>query len=280
MADIEDVRDALVTLASAACHVSGVSITGGQITVMPGYVSGPELDRRFAPSGSTPSTQVVVLINPVNGMARQLPMSLSGYQDVSAAAPTITGTVSGRVVTFTGATNAGDVVQVTQGGASYHYVMQAGDTLTSVASAVAAASGGTSSGAALTMPGTAPVAVVVATQGTSVSSVRRQSQIIQADVYAPTPALRRTVGAAIDLAFASTPHITTSDGTQVILVSAGTSFNDMAERANVWRRSGRYSVTFDTYATVAGTTLGQVIMPSAQIASGSVSIGPVPTPSV
>jgi hypothetical protein len=134
------------------------------------------------------------------------------------------------------------------------YRLQAGDTPTTVAAALAALiPGATSAGSALTIPTNTLVSTVISADQTAVMEVRRQEQGYRVSCWCPSPASRDAVAGLVDLAFAGmmngdtpTEFLALPDGEQVRIRYRATYPNDMPSKERLWRRDICLTVEYPT----------------------------------
>lgn len=263
MADISDVMAGLVTTV-AGILFPGTSYTPGALATSAGVsvkvYRGWPTSERFDEDIAAGRAHVSVFAD--GGSARDTTRYMPQSRLVSERAPTITATVSGSVVTIGGTITVGDVIGITAGerhaGTFYGYAVQAGETIASIAAMFAdvipGASAAAGSGGAWVLTIAAP-RVAARTTGpiTSATEVRRQSQGVRVTVWAPTPAIRDALGAAIDAGIAGlrnaagnlTRAIAAGSDSAMIAYRGSTDI-DMTARDRVWRRDLLYTAEYPT----------------------------------
>lgn len=85
--------------------------------------------------------------------------------------------------------------------------------------------------------------------GTSVKEVGRQKQLVQIDLWAPTPDLRTVLSRAIDPVLKNTPRIFLADGSVGAVEYRNSAVDDFAQRAAVYRKALFYWVEYPTLLT-------------------------------
>ncbi|MDR6381828.1 hypothetical protein [Paraburkholderia caribensis] len=254
MADVQDVLDTVAAQIAGFVYPNGTgnpSVSGKDINVFPGWPLPEQIDGDM-PQGiadvsvyATPTERNTTRYRP-----KQKVMS------IAAAAITLTAstgrlTVGGNMPSPFTPHNVAAIV----GGNAFIYPVQPTDTLTSVATGLAnliAAKypGTTNSGPVITLPaGVSASAARVGTTGTVTTEWERQAQIFQITVWAPDPATRKTIGAAIKGALAQIAFITMPDGYGARIRYHRNVLSDEAEKVRVYRRDLYYEIEYATTAT-------------------------------
>lgn len=258
MASLGDVEAALAARISAGCYPAGTSaqsVTGGVVRVFPGYPAAAGLDADMRAGA------VCVGVKARDGVGRTVNVSLGGEQVLSVGTPTTSGTVSGRVITLAGTVTTAWPVMVLVGRNAYSHPPSSSDTLASIAAALAARiavayPGTTASGAAITVAGTASLAVRGIASGTIATPLTRQTQGFCVTVYAPTAALRDRVGHVSRLSLARSPHLTFPDLTTGLLRVTSEGDVDRTEIALLYERRVLCQVEYDTADITDAWTIG------------------------
>lgn len=267
MADLADIERGLVsTLAGAFFPAGGYqagALTSGGAAGVPvriyrGWPTAAELDADLINGAAH------VSVFPEQGMTRLTTRYPLDWFVPASAAPTLTASVSGAVVTFGGSGGAGQVVGIAFGTAAnlaaYAYRLTGGDTPPNVAAGLAAMITGASAvGAVLTLPTAYTVNAVVAADTVALREVRRQVQGFRVSCWCPTPAVRDTVAGLADQAFAAmadgfgnpSEFMTLPAGDTARVQYASTITIDRTATDRLWRRDIRLSAEYGT--TVAQT---------------------------
>ncbi len=262
MADSSDVSTALVAAVSQAVYPNGTgqaSITGFPAVSYPGWPFPGVLDTDIRAG----KNHISVYPRPEERNTTRFPMD---WQTLSTTAATLTLGISGQTITVGGSIPNPIGTQnltVVANGVPYVYAAQQADTLTSIATALAALiavgiPGTTSSGAVITLPNSARLtAVRVGTSGTQVREIRRQEKVFQISVWADTNEKRVTLASAIDAALSSVNFLTMPDGTAARLIYRNSLDSDVAQKDRIYRRDIFYTVEYATTQTSVDTQVSQ-----------------------
>ncbi len=261
MADLIDVENALVALISQTLYPNGTgqaSVAGIPVKVYAGWPTANQLDADLR--AGTANVSVFPTASERN--TTRYPKA---WQTLSVNTPTLTLALSGQTVTVGGAMPAPFFphnLAVLAGGKNYMYAVQATDTLTSIATALAALlavdyPGTSSAGAVVTLPVAAHLqAAKAGTTGTSIRELRRQERVFQVTAWCDTPAHRDAVVQPVDIALAATGFLTLADGTAARLIYKSSPVTDATQKAKLYRRDLLYTVE---YATTQIATDTQVV---------------------
>lgn len=280
MADISDVLAAIAGAAGAAVYPNGEgqpSITGAAVKVYPGEPNAADLDASLRAG----IAHVGVRLRP-GIMARIGDVPLSGAEIVNRPAPTVTATVSGSAVTFGGTVTVGWAVAVLVDRVLYSHKPVAGDTLATVAAALATKisvqRAASAAGAVLTVPGAYQLVPRFSVMATTRAPLRRQTQGVLVTVYGNSPAQRDLIGAAVDVALSASPRLTLADGTVATLRYSGVSYDDPPQKAGLLKRTLAFTAEYLTVqAGTAATAAGVVVDVDA---NGTAHQAPARTPLV
>ena len=198
MADLSDVEAALAQLAVTATYPAGtaqVSVAGVTVTIATGWPEPQQLDGIIAagnamvsvfpkPGSEENTTRFVPVMEALNGVpAAQLML-----------------TVAGNRVAVGGAINPGEAASLLVNYQGYCYGVQAGDSLLSIAAALAALiPGASAAGAVVTIAGAFDIAASVSVPVAMQAEIARQRREFLISIWAATPAIRALLGPAIDL---------------------------------------------------------------------------------
>lgn len=262
MADIIDVQSAIVTIVAGAVYPNGIgaaSVSGNPIVVYAGWPIPSQLDTDLT-AGKTHISVYPTMIE------KNKTRYSKDWVQQSVNTATITATIAGQTVVIGGVMPSpftAHNVAVLVNGLPYVYALQASDTLTSIATALAAlivagVPGTTSSGAVITMPNTANIkAARVGVTGTSIREIRRQERVFQITVWANSPTQRDIIGAALDVALAATEFLAMPDGYGARVIYRNSHVTDDLQKAKIYRRDFMYSVEYATTQTEVDTQITQ-----------------------
>lgn len=254
MADLEDVMAVLAAKCAVTMYPKGIAagpIVGNLIRTVQGWPDATALDKDLA------AGNVQVSIYPL-AMERNTTRFQRAWETVGLQATTLTLSVAGDTVTVGGAMPvpfSPHNLAVLVNGTGYTYSVQASDTLTSIATALAMAIGAgyphtTSAGPVITVAGAEsyaePLVARVGGIGMSVREVRRQKRLFQITIWAPSPAARRPVSEALDVALQKDAFLTMPDGTAAHIIYSDSPMTDMMSKSRLYRRDLRYFVEYAT----------------------------------
>lgn len=293
MADETDVESVLVGLVSGYLYPNGTSqpcAAGVPCKVFRGW----PIQQQQAATTQTPNF-VNVSVVARNGMERDTARYPMLFQTSIAPVHTLTATVGGTLqnqITIGGTvTVPQNVIALIGGSASvqaFSYAVQANDTLTSIATGLAALivakfPGTTSSGPTVTIGSTLPVKARIASTGTLIKEVGRQEKVFQVSIWAPPypdttkdPDYYRTaVANIIDPNLRSLIRIVLPDNTYAHIYYQSTILFDKAQMQNLYRRDLYYWVEYATTVTETGYEIGTM---QTQLQAGTTATGDLPLP--
>lgn len=265
MADITDVSNALVTAIAGIVYPNGTSqpsITGAPVLVYQGWPDAVQLRTDLA------AGKVHVSVFPQPNMLRVVDSAMSDWSTPSAPANTITLTLSGQTVTVGGTVSTPQNAALVVDNRAYVYAVQAGDTLASIAAALAslvnADQTATAVGAVVTIPGAKYISPRVGGQGVAVRETRRQEQGYQITVWANCFDQRDPIASAIDSALSGIPHLTLADQSAALRFKNSRQ-DDSQQKEGIYRRDLLYAVEFSTFAS---QTLTQITATIENVSAG------------
>lgn len=260
MADEADVRTGLATLIQSVVYPNGTSAP----TVIPGFAGNcwiypnwpkPETIDAKVPLGATPSIGDIVVA--VWELPDAVVTTRFPVLDEAGAIPatTLGWTISGRAATVTGTVTTPQNIGLVVDGIAYLYGVLSTDTLSSIATAVAALvsvnQAASATGAVITMPNAKAISGRVGTTAATMREVARQKQTFQVQYWAPTEALRKAVSGLIKPALDDQRRLTLADGS-VAMIPSGLSHPIIdVLKQGISCSATRYRVEYAT--TVAGT---------------------------
>jgi len=279
MADLTDALNALVSIAAQTIYPNGTgqaSVAGVPVKIYPGWPVGNVLDNDLA------AGTCHVSIYPRDEESNTTRFS-TDWQQQTVNSATLTATVTGATITIGGAVSVPQNVTVLTNGKAYSYGVQANDTLTTIATALAAMiavdiAGTTSSGGVITLPSTARVSAArVGTSGTLIREVGRQKKVFQITVWADTPAHRDAVSGPLDSALRVAQFLTMPDGYGARMVYKNVHLSDSLQKSRIYRRDLFYSVEYATTQTDTAYTVTSVTENFSSMASDGSSLSPITT---
>jgi hypothetical protein len=239
VADISDVSNALVTLIANALYPNGTgqaSAITAPCKVFPGWPNSTNLDADLR------AGTVQVSVYPQPNIERVTTRYPQAWQTQTTTTPTLTAAVNANTVTLGGTVTVGHYVTLIVKNLAYSYAAQSGDTLSTVAAALAALINPTTPASAvgpvITFPATAAGRIIARTgaPGTVMRELRRQQRGYQIIIWAPSNALRSAAASVVDQIMSTTDFVTMPDQTAAWLLYRSSNDSDMQERALLYRR--------------------------------------------
>lgn len=252
MADLTDVQTGLVALIAQALYPTGTanpSVTGATYKIYPGWPQPQTLDADM-PNGIV---HISVFAPP---MSRTIPqLGNNRWQHSTAAAQTITGSVSGDVLTLSGTISTPMAVLVTANGTLYSYAVQSTDTLTSLCTALASLiPNATSSSNTLTVANAYQLLVAFSVGSVAIKEVGRQQQVFQVSVWAPTPAARQAAAVILDPAIRAQIRFALPDNTWCQIRARSMADTDAMQKPALFVRHLHYECEYGTIISKATQT--------------------------
>lgn len=263
MADLVDVQNSLVALISQILYPNGTaqpSVTGIPTTVYAGWPTASQLDADLlALSQGLPAGKIHVTVFPPKGMGRNTTRFMRTWQDAVLPVQTLTLTINGLQVTVGGTVATPQNVMLMVGGQPYVYAVQPADTVTSIATALAALiPGAANAGPVITLAASSNLtAARVGASGTAMKEIRRQERVFMITVWADTPAHRDVTAPAIDVVLADTEFLVFPDTSAGRLIYKSTDVDDMVSKALLYRRDLVFSVEYGTFKVATTTQITQ-----------------------
>ncbi|MCK8648878.1 hypothetical protein M1M06_07450 [Ralstonia insidiosa] len=260
MADISDVSAALVTTIAGIVYPNGTSqpsITGAPVLVYSGWPDSGQL-RTYLSAGN-----VHVSVFPQPNMLRVVDSSMSDWSTPTAPVNTVTLTLSGQAVTVGGSVSTPQNAALVVDNKAYVYAVQAGDTLASIAAALAALVNAdqtaTAAGAVVTIPGAKYISPRVGGVGVATRETRRQEQTYMVTIWANCFDQRDPIAAAIDSALSGQIHLTLADQSVATLRYKSSRQDDSLQKEGIYRRDLMYAVEFSTFQSATLTQITATI---------------------
>jgi hypothetical protein len=282
MADLSDVSNTLVSLIAATLYPNGPSkpsALGIDVRVFSGWPLPAQLDEDLDKG----LCEVSVYPRPEN---RNTTRYMDQWQQASISAQLLSLTVTGQTVTVAGtippSSNPHNLA-VFVNGIPYVYRVLATDTLVSIAAALAAlmvvaVPGTTSMGATVLLPAAARVGPArVGVTGTGALEIRRQEQLFQIGIWAPTPEKRDSVAKSVDVMLAGTRRFTLPDQSSCRLIWKNSLQSDQLQKANLYRRDLFYTAEYPTLQVETETQITQIVENYSAAIAGVVPYQPLVT---
>jgi hypothetical protein len=254
MAGLSQVTNALVALIAQIAYPDGTSqpsITGQPVVVYPGWPVPATL------TADLKAGKVHISVFP--GTDRVIDSAISDWRTLIEPANTLTLAAAGQTVTVGGAISIPQNAALVVDEKAYVYGCHDGDTLTSVATALAALvavdQAATSAGAVVTIPNARAISPRVGGQGTSIREVNRKEQAFQITVWANCFDSRDPLAEALDAELAGTIHLTLPDGMIATLRYRSSRQDDDGQKQGIYRRDLMYAVEFSTTQTRIDTQI-------------------------
>lgn len=282
MADESDVRTGLATLIQSVVYPNGT----GSPSIIPGFSGNcwiypnwpkPETIDAKVPLGATPSIGDIVVAVwelPDAVITTRFPVLDEAGMP---SAVTLGWTISGQVATVTGTVSTPQNIGLVVDGAAYLYGVLPADTLSTIATAVAALvnAGQTAGavGAVITIPGSKAISGRVGTTAGTMREVARQKQTFQVQYWAPNEVLRKAVSGLIKPAIDDQRRLVLADGS-IAMIPSGISHPIVdVLKQGISCSATRYRVEYAT--TVPGTLAQALTLASTLTQAADVTQSPV-----
>jgi hypothetical protein len=182
------------------------------------------------------------------------------YQPVAVTAATLTAVVSEATVTIGGTVTVPQAVMIEVDGVGYGYQVLMGDTVDTIATALAAIlPSATAVGAVITVSNFTYLSARIATQATAAQELGRQEREFMITCWCPTPAIRPLLAAPIDNYIRINYLPIFSDGFYGQTFYSHTDETDHLELLDIYRRDLFFRVQYATTNTQTFTTITQPV---------------------
>lgn len=235
MADLSDVENMLASLIGAAVYPNGTgqaSAVGSTVSIYPGWPTASCLQDDLKAGASHITIfplRGAVSTYQVNGLPRVMTPPVRG----------ISSTISGSAITFSGAPSSGEVVTlILRRNKTY---ARGGATLAALLAALLADvqvdfPGSTVVGSVLTVAGTGDITVRIGAPATVVFMNHHVIQPFQVSIWAPTPALRGSLGNLVANTLIDSYRVAMADASHLRCVYVRADELDNKENALLFRR--------------------------------------------
>lgn len=257
MADLSDVSNMLVAQIAAYLYPSGTGtpaspVVGFPVRIYAGWPQPETLASDLAAGTGHISVYPTDTEKPLLATVRD-------WQIQSLPAPTITASVAGQVVTLGGTVSAGQNVAMLVNDKAYVVSAQTGNTLASLATALAvlisADTPATANAGAVTVPAANSLNARVGTTGTMIRQLRRQQKTFQITAWANCDGPRNQLGQAIDQAIEPLSRAALPDGSIAVLHYRRSRQDDGMQKQRIYRRDVFYAVDYATTQTTSATSV-------------------------
>jgi hypothetical protein len=248
MADLTDVENYLVNTIAAAIYPDGTdepSVAGIDAMVYAGSPSPSQLDADFSPSNT--SVRAHITVNHL--MDRDASDLLNGWQTVSINSPTLTLTVDdiANTITVGGVVSSPQNCAIKVNAIVYHYAVQIGDTLETIATNIAALIPNASALlTVITIPNAYLLITRVGKTGRAINAVGQQQAVFKISVLAPSYIYRMSFSKAIQSYLDNNYRFVLPDTTGANMVYKNTRQFDDYQKTIIYRRDLMYQVTYYT----------------------------------
>jgi hypothetical protein len=249
VADLSDIENVLVSLITQAVYPNGTgepSVAAAPCKIYRGWPIPANLDADLA------AGTINISVFPQDVEQRTTRYSRA-WMPLSIPTAALTLTVSGETITLGGTPSSPLNAAAVINGQGFVYAVQPSDTLTTIATGLAAlinvSISATSSAPVITIPTAKELVARVGTVGTIIRETKRQKRGFQITSWCPTPALRDTIVPPIDQTLCDLDFITLPDGSAGRILYERSPVSDQVERQGLYRRDLFYSVEYPTTET-------------------------------
>ncbi|MGI4776952.1 MAG: hypothetical protein ACRYGA_02345 [Janthinobacterium lividum] len=265
-----DVSAALVGILASAIYPNGTAqppVGGVPAKIYAGWPSPAELQADLKGK----KAHVTVWATP---KVRVTTRRAVAWEQLVAPVPTLAAAVAGTTVTLSGTVTLPQAVAMIVDGKDVAYGVQTGDTLASIAVALAAlisaSQSASAAGGVITIPGARKVVARIVANGTSAAEVARELRVFTVSVWADCFDNRDPLAKVITPALALLTRIALPDGTTASVEYAGSRQIDTEQRQGIYRREIDLSIEYATIATRSDTTV-QIVQVHPAIAVNTTS---------
>lgn len=251
MADLNDAKSAIVNAIGAALYPNGSgnpSVTGTATKIYPGWPDEIALNADLA------AGVVNISVDNLPGVYRDVTRYKRQWIVPTQVTPTITATVIGMTATLSGTITAGHYVTLLAGHQAVSYAATANDTLSTIATALAAQFVApivaSANGASVTITsGAASLTARTAAPTTGLMEVQRQQVRMMVTIWAPNNATRAAAGAIVNQTLCATVDYALPDGFALHLEKALERDTDKDMNRLLYRRDICFDAEYPTTIT-------------------------------
>ena len=197
------------------------------------------------------------------------------WMEIPSPPITLTMAVAGQTVTIGGTPRCPLNAAIFVDGMAFVHPLQATDTPTSIATALASLIGtwqASSSGPVVTVPGATKLQARIGAVGIIVQELKRQKKGFRISLWCNDPLVRDALAAVIDPALSDLTFLSLSDGTSGRIRYDRTHTIDNAQKVGLYRRDFDYSVE---YATTNVQRVAEIVAENIDLATGTDEVNPV-----
>jgi hypothetical protein len=246
MADLSDVEQSIVSAVTQAVYPRGTA-SGSAVTqpcrIYRGWPSRHNLDADLRDGVAN------ISIFSLPG-EQNLTRYTTDWQELPSPKVNLTMTIAGVTVTVGGTPNCPLNAAILVNGKAFVYPLQANDTPTTVATALAAlissVTPATNIGHVITIAGAKSLTTRIGTVGLVIQEVKRQKKSIRITTWCNDPLVRDAIAKIVDPALATMTFISLPDGSAGRIRYERTAPDDMTQKALIYRRDLIYSVEYGT----------------------------------
>ena len=250
MPDLSEVEAVLVSTVTQIVYPNGTaadSATGDSIKVFRGWPIPAGLDADLK------AGIVNISVLPLDA-EQNVTRNSREWMEIPSQPITLTMAVSGHTVTVGGKPRCPLNAAVLVNGKAFIHPLQATDTLTSIATALASLikpfwAAASSNGPVITVPGATKLETRTGSVGSVVQEVKRQKKSFRITLWCNDPLARDAIAAVIDPALSSLTFLSLSDGTSGRIRYDRTHTIDNAQKVGLYRRDFDYTVEYATTIT-------------------------------
>lgn len=266
MADVSDVRNAIAAIISQTLYPNGTgsaSLTGDTFKVNCGWPVAAQLDRDVSTTTNGAPTPIVnVSVIAVQGTEQNTSRFPTDRQTLSTSVTSVTLTKPSAGQLVVGGTPAvGQTCVVVYNNVGYTYPVQAADTLTAIATGLAAtmaAIGATNSGPVITMPAGGDLAFRVVGNATAVQELQRFKRLVQVTFWCGLPLQRDRAVPPVIKALVNIEFLVMPDGSLCRLILERDPEIDTAEKVIIYRRDLIFTVEYAVTNTETDPVVGTI----------------------
>lgn len=260
MADQSEIESTLVSLITQMVYPNGTaasSVAGQPCKIYRGWPTRHNLDADVR-AGITN-----ISVFPLDA-EQNLTRYPTEWQELPSPPIKLTLTVVGQTITVGGTPSCPLNAAVLVNKKAYVYPLQATDTPTSIATALAALinanTSASSSGPVITVPGATNLATRIGSVGSVIQEVKRQKKSFRITIWCNNPLVRDAVSKVIDPQLARLTFISLPDGSGGRIRYERSHTDDVPQKALLFRRDLVYSVEYGTTITQwAAAVVSEVI---------------------